>query len=164
MATSDQAATLVRIVELPPIKMARSGGRDLEEFDRWWSAIDAQDRVSLFPRDFMWFNPRLNDFEWLYALPWVSGDQEPIDTGGYEVFDYPGGLYAVAACKDDGPDIERTNKLIHQWIAESEIFAEAPGDEASPRYDMGHVITPLDAKETIGYHLMDLFVPIVYRK
>jgi hypothetical protein len=31
------------------------------------------------------------------------------------------------------------------------------------RYDMGHVITPLNAKETLGYHQMDLFVPIVYR-
>lgn len=107
----------------------------------------------------MWFNPQLNDFEWLYAIP--EGLE---DTGGYEVFDFPGGLYAVAACKDEGAEIEKTNKLIHEWIARSDVFAETPQvNNASTRYDMGHIITPQNAKETIGYHQMDLFVPIVYR-
>jgi predicted transcriptional regulator YdeE len=107
----------------------------------------------------MWFNPQLNGFEWLYALP-----EKLEDAGGYEVFDFPGGLYAVATCRDDGPDIERTNKLIHQWVAQSELFDESPGDDgANVRYDMGHVISPRNAKETMGYQQMDLFVPVVYR-
>jgi hypothetical protein len=107
----------------------------------------------------MWFNPQLNSFEWLYVLP--EGLQ---DTGGYEEFDFPGGLYAVAACKDDGPEIDRTNRLIHRWIAHSEVFEEVPhSKDAGARYDMGHIITPHNAKETIGYHQMDLFVPMVYR-
>jgi DNA gyrase inhibitor GyrI len=149
----------VRIIELPPVKMARSGDANLQAFNRWWSGLTVQDKNSLFPKDFMWFNPRLNDFEWLYALP--EGLE---DTGGYEVFDFPGGLYAVAASKDEGTEIEKTNKLIHEWVARSEIFAETPQrNDASARYDMGHVITPKNAKETIGYHQMDLFVPIVYR-
>ena len=149
----------VRVIELPAVQMARSGGGDLGAFDRWWSALAAQDKSSLFPKDFMWFNPHLNDFEWLYAIP--EGLE---DTGGYEVFDFPGGLYAVAACKDEGAEIEKTNALIHAWVAQSEIFAEAPqASDAGARYDMGHVITPLNAQETIGYHQMDLFVPIIYR-
>jgi predicted transcriptional regulator YdeE len=106
----------------------------------------------------MWFNPKLGAMEWLYAFP--NGLK---DTDGYEVFDFPGGLYAVAACNDDGPEIEKTNALIHQWIAHSKIFAEA-ADEAAPRYDMGHVITPRNAKEIMGNHQMDLFVPITYHK
>ncbi len=159
MSSSDQEVPFIRIIELPPVKMVRSGSGDLDAFDRWWSAIAAQDKSSLFPRDFMWFNPQLNSFEWLYAAP--DGLD---DAGGYEVFDFPGGLYAVAACRDDGPDIEKTNRLIHQWVAQSEIFDESSGDnDANARYDMGHVITPRNAKETIGYHQMDLFVPIVYR-
>jgi hypothetical protein len=159
MTASEQETVFVRIVELPPVEMVRSGGGDLDAFNRWWLAVAAQDESSLFPKDFMWFNPQLNSFEWLYAFP--KGLE---DTGGYEVFDFPGGLYAVAACRDDGPDIERTNKLIHQWVAQSEVFDEAlPTNDASARHDMGHVITPRNAKETIGYHQMDLFVPVVYR-
>jgi hypothetical protein len=159
MSTADPEAVFVRIIELPPVKMVRSGGGDLSAFDAWWSAIAAQDKSSLFPKDFMWFNPQLNSFEWLYVLP-----EGLADTGGYEVFDFPGGLYAVAACRDDGPEIERTNRLIHEWVARSEIFDEpSRNDDASARYDMGHVITPPNAKEMIGYHQMDLFVPVVYR-
>ena len=159
MSSGDQEAIFVRIIELPPVKMVRSGSGDLDAFDKWWSAIAAQDKSSLFPKDFMWFNPQLNSFEWLYVLP--EGLE---DTGGYEVFDFPGGLYAVAACRDEGPDIERTNRLIHQWVAQSGIFDESPrASGTNARYDMGHVITPRNAKETMGYHQMDLFVPIVYR-
>jgi hypothetical protein len=163
MTSDDQAGIFVRIVELPSVRMARSGGKDLGEFDRWWSAVSAQDRISLFPRDFMWWNPRLNADEWLYALPLAAETGSLVDSGGYEVFDFPGGLYAVAACKDENSEIEKTSKLIHEWIARSEIFAEAPVDESNPRYEMGHVITPINAKEMMGHHQLDLFVPIVYR-
>jgi predicted transcriptional regulator YdeE len=136
--------------------MARSGSADLEAFDRWWSAIADKDQSSLFPRDFMWFNKKTNSLEWLYALP--AGVK---DTGGYEVLDFPGGLYAVAACKDEESDIDRTNKIIHDWVKQSEFFEE---DETDTRYDMGHIITPKNAKKIMGYHQMELFVPIVLRK
>jgi len=160
MASSDQGSVFVRIIELPPVRMVRSGSGDLDAFDKWWGTIAAQDRGSLFPKDFMWFNPELKSLEWLYVLP--EGLE---DTGGYEVFDFPGGLYAVAACRDAQPDINTTNRLIHEWVAQSDIFEESTeANDPHTRYEMGHVITPVDAKETIGYHQMDLFVPIVYKK
>ena len=160
MSSGDQETVFVRIIELPPVRMARSGRGDLDAFDKWWSGIAAQDRSNLFPKDFMWFNKQLNSMEWLYVVP--EGLE---DTGGYEVFDFPGGLYAVAACTDAGPDINRTNKLIHKWVAQSEIFEESTeANDPHTRYDMGHVITPRNAKETMGYHQMDLFVPIVYKR
>jgi len=160
MSSGDQETVFVRIIELPPVRMVRSGSGDLDAFDKWWSGIAAQDRSSLFPKDFMWFNPQLNSLEWLYVLP--EGLE---DTGGYKVFDFPGGLYAVAACKDAQPDINRTNRLIHEWVAQSEIFEESTeANDPHTRYDMGHVITPMNAKETMGYHQMDLFVPIVYKR
>lgn len=154
----EQSVPFIRIIELPRIRMARSGNGDLEAFLNWWSSVAIQDKNSLFPRDFLWFNAELNCFEWLYALP--AGWE---DTGGYAVFDFPGGLYAVAACRDEGSDIDRTNKLIHAWVAESEIFDEAPSSGPDARYDMGHIVTPLNANETLGYHQMDLFIPIVCR-
>jgi len=160
MSSGDQETVFVRIIELPPVRMVRSGSGDLDAFDEWWSGIAAQDTSSLFPKDFMWFNPQLNSLEWLYVLP--EGLE---DTGGYEVFDFPGGLYAVAACKDAQPDINETNKLIHEWVAQSDIFEESSdANDPHARYDMGHVITPMNAKEMIGYHQMDLFVPIVYKR
>ena len=160
MSSSDQAPLFVRIIELPPVRMARSGGGDLDAFDRWWSGVAAQDRFSLFPRDFMWFNPELNNLEWLYALP--AGQE---DAGGHAVFDFPGGLYAVAPCVDDEPEINRTSELLHAWVAQSDRFAEATAanDPRQPRYEMGHVVSPKNARETLGHHQMDLFVPIVCR-
>ncbi|MAG13247.1 MAG: transcriptional regulator [Spirochaetales bacterium] len=160
MSSGDQKTEFVRIIELPPVTMVRSGSGDLDAFDKWWGAIAAQDKATLSPKDFMWFNPQLDSMEWLYLLP--EGLE---DTGGYEVFDFPGGLYAVAACKDAGPDINGANRLIHEWVAQSEIFEESSeANDPHTRYDMGHVITPVNAKETMGYHQMDLFVPIVYKR
>jgi hypothetical protein len=157
MSENTEEKIFVRIIELPKVKAARSGQGNLDAFDRWWSAIEVNPQSDLHPRDFMWFNPQLNDLEWLYFLP-----EDLEDAGGYEVFEFPGGLYAVAACKDEESEIERTGRLIHQWVAQSDIFQVDPNvDTANPRYEMGHVITPKNAKDTIGYHQMDLYVPIV---
>lgn len=156
MSATTQPIPFVRIRELPPVTMVRSGRGDLEAFNQWWSALDRQRQPNLCPHDFMWFNPELGTLEWLYVLP-----EGLTDTAGYEVFTFPGGLYAVAACKDEDAEAEQTAKLIRQWIAQSAIFEEAPA--ASGRYEMGHVITPLNAKATLGYHQLDLFIPIVYK-
>ncbi|MGE5222862.1 MAG: transcriptional regulator [Omnitrophica WOR_2 bacterium] len=154
MSPDDQETIFVRVIEIPSVKMVRSGSADLDAFDQWWSSVDDQLKNRLFPHDFMWFNPQLGNMEWLYVLP-----EGMTDTSGYEVFEFPGGYYAVAACKDDGAEIETTSQKIHKWIEQSPIFEMAP--ESSGRYEMGHVITPKNAKEILGYHQMDLFVPIV---
>ena len=149
----------VRIVELPKVKMARSGQGDLDAFARWWSAVVIHPQNNLCPRDFMWFNPQLNNLEWLFVLP-----ENLDDTSGYDVFDFPGGLYAVAVCIDKESDIQRTGRLIHQWIAQSDFFEEDPNvNPANARYGMCHIITPITVKETIGYDQMDLFEPIVLK-
>lgn len=147
----------IRVVCLPRLTMARSGNSDLNEFDRWWSGVDVGS--SIFPRDFMWYNEKRNCFEWLFAIP-----DGLSDTNGYEVFDFPGGLYAVATAID-GDEINKVNRLIHKWAEENEFFEPAnAGNDASERYDMGHIVTPPIFQEKTGYHLMDLFVPIVERK
>lgn len=160
MSENTPKEIFVRIIELPAVKMARSGTTDLDAFDRWWSSIQINPQNDLSPRDFMWFNPQTNNLEWLFVLP------ENLErTNGYEVFDFPGGLYAVAACMDEEEEINQTSGLIHEWIAQSELFEEEPNTNASnPRYEMGHVITPKNAKEIIGHHQLDLFVPIVLKK
>lgn len=141
----------IRIIMLPKVKMARSGNTDLDEFDKWWSSVPV--KQSLFPRDFMWFNKKLNCFEWLFAIP-----ENMTDTNGYEVFDFPGGLYAVATAFDEGEEINRVNRLIHKWVDESNEFEVSDeSNDTEERYDMGHIITPMGVYRP----QMDLFVPIV---
>lgn len=144
----------IRIIMLPEVKMARSGNTDLGEFDKWWSSILVEQ--SLFPRDFMWYNAKLNCFEWLFTIP-----ESMTDTNGYEVFNFPGGLYAVATAYDEGEEIGRINRLIHKWVDESEEFEVSnSSNDKDERYDMGHVVSPMD----IHRSQMDLFIPIVKRR
>lgn len=147
----------IKVIRIPKLKMARSGNTDLDAFDRWWSSIDIKNYI--FSRDFMWYNAGLGYFEWLFAIP-----EGLTDTNGYEVFDFPGGLYAVGTAID-GDDINRVNRLIHKWVDENEFFEVSNSlNDNSERYDMGHIVTPQIFKEKMGYHLMDLFIPIVERK
>lgn len=144
----------IRIIMLPEVKMARSGNTDLGEFDKWWSSILVEQ--SLFPRDFMWYNTKLNCFEWLFTIP-----ESMTDTNGYEVFNFPGGLYAVATAYDEGEEIGRINRLIHKWVDESEEFEVSnSSNDKDERYDMGHVVSPME----IYRSQMDLFIPIVKRR
>jgi len=141
----------IRIIMLPKVKMARSGNTDLDEFDKWWSSVPVEQ--SLFPRDFMWYNSRLGCFEWLFTIP-----ENMTDTNGYEVFDFPGGLYAVATAYDEGEEISRINRLIHKWVDESEEFEVSnSNNDTEERFDMGHIISPMG----VSRPQMDLFVPIV---
>lgn len=147
----------IRVIELPPVLMARSGEADLDAFDHWFSSVDT--RHYLAPRDFLWFNACTNRFEWLFAL---THDME--DTAGFETFLFPGGLYAVATAVD-GDEIPKVNAMIHKWVDQHEHFAcSTAANDPHERYDMGHIITPKVFKDCAGYHLMDLFVPIVLRQ
>ncbi|HEY0867234.1 MAG TPA: hypothetical protein VGE01_07645 [Fimbriimonas sp.] len=146
----------VRIIELPAVRMVRSGTSPLGEFDAWWSSIPVPPRSNLCPRDWMWFNPLNRALEWLYVLP--EGFQ---DTGGFEEFDFPGGLYAVAACRDDEASMAEASRAIRAWLAKSSVFEEdltttGPG----ARHEMGRVTTPVNAKQTLGYHQADIYVLI----
>ena len=141
----------IRIIMLPKLRMARSGKSDLEGFHKWWSSVEVEQ--SLFPRDFMWYNTRLECFEWLFAIP-----ENLTDTNGYEVFYFPGGLYAVAIAYDEGEEIGRINGLIRKWVNESEEFqVSSSSNDIHERYDMGHIVSPEGSKRP----QMDLFVPIV---
>ncbi|MHA6531727.1 GyrI-like domain-containing protein [Paenibacillus sp. BAC0078] len=151
----------IRVIEIPPLKVVNSGSistmEDFEAFDQWWSSIDVKHYIT--PRDFMWYNVKKQYLEWFFALP--EGYK---DTGGYEVVDFPGGLYAVAASKDAEEEVEETKASIRSWIEESGYFALSTNEnDPAERYVMAHVTTPKIFKEKMGYHLSDIFVPIVVK-
>ena len=152
-----------RIVELPRSKMVSSGcsteenpfadGSRLMRFNDWWMAVDAQRVDPFFPRDFMWYDRENGGLVWYYAVTDAPGD-----TGGFEVIDFPGGLYAAAVSRDgDDEDGNRVFNEVIQWIKQSGCFElnMVPG-----HYDMFHVITPKAAAEAMGYQQLEIFVPI----
>lgn len=141
----------IRIVQLPPAKMATSG--NLEEFDQWWSEVDKKRKDKFFPRDFMWFDGEAEKLVWLYALP-----EGETDTGGYSTLDFAGGLYAAAVSRDeDDADGQRVYGGIKEWVENSGVFML---DEGPGRYTMFHVITSDEAYKAMGYRQLDIYVPI----
>jgi len=159
---ANEERNTVRIVELPACKMVTSGpanGPDIfgpdgvmTRFNNWFSEYDKNRKDKFYPRDFMW-SPAEGGFEWGYAVGEV-----PKDTGGFEVIDFPGGLYAVAISVDaDGKDHDRVYKGIQEWVEKSGCFML---DETEKRRSLGNVTSPPMAKEAMGYHQMDLYFPI----
>lgn len=142
--------------------MVRSGPitnmEEFDAFDKWWSNIDMKHYIT--PRDFMYHNVKQNFMEWLIAIP--EGFR---DTDKYEVFDFPGGLYAVGTAKDgDEQDMKRVKSIVSQWIKDSGCFEESTDENDScERYTLAHVCTPKIFKEKMGYHLTDFFIPLVVK-
>jgi len=150
----------LRVIRFPRMKMISSGPlTDMEtfdEFDNWWSAVDTKNYIT--PRDFLYFDGELNCMIWLFAPP-----ENFENTSKYLSVDFPGGLYAVCSAKDgDGVDMDRVKTAMRKWIRDSGCFEEAnAANDVCKRYELGHVCTPKIFKEKMGYHLMDLFIPIV---
>jgi len=155
-----EARNTVRIIELPACRMVWSGvsagssstveNERLRQFKDWWSARDALRTDRFFGRDFMWWDDQERGFAWGYA---VAGP--PDDAGGFDVMDFPGGLYAVATFTDDGVDVGTTYDLIMAWVAGSGCFAADPG-----RPVLNQAIGTPEAAEAMGYRQQDLYVPI----
>jgi len=138
--------------------MARSGGSDLEEFDKWWSKIASEEYGIMYPKDFMWYNEKLGYLEWIYAIPLNLED-----TSEYEVFDFPGGLYAVATAYDEDKDRDEAYNKIYTWVKNSQHFDVATEENDSnyhTRYGMGHVITPQGLPIRNQF---DIYVPIILK-
>lgn len=151
----------IRVINIPPLKVVTSGSittmEELEAFDKWWSSIDVRNYIT--PRDFMWYNSKKNCMEWIFAIP-----EGYTETGGYELMDFTGGLYAVTTSKDTEEDCDEAKEYIHKWVADSNSFELSTRENDSvERYSMNHIITPKIFKEKMGYHLSDIFVPIVVK-
>ena len=149
----------VRIVELPACKMVWSGvcpgdhstakNEALRCFSEWWSAQDKLRKDRFYARDFMWYDHAAQGFAWGLALTDV-----PEDTNGYEVIDFPGGLYAVANYNGDASVVYNDMK---KWIDKSGCFAP---DDGVGRYGMYHFINAPAAAAAMGYGQYDLYLPI----
>ena len=148
----------VRIVRLPACRMVTSGmetgapfaqGSKLMVFSDWFSKIDASD--AFMPRDFLWYDEDAPGMEWWYV------HSEGMDTAGFDVVDFDGGLYAAAISVDEHEtDGTRVYEGIKAWIA-ARGFAP---DERPGHRTMFHIPTPPEAKKVMGFNQLDIFVPI----
>jgi len=109
---------------------------------------------TIFPHDFMSYDPERKQLIWYYALTGNAG----IDPGEFEIIDYEGGLYAagVSVDEDDG-DGTRVYNGIREWIEASGRFEL---DERPGHYTLFHVTTSPAAKKALGYNQLDIFVPV----
>ena len=159
----------IRIIEIPKMKAAYSGPlqtrEEFEAFNDWFSKYHATLKYELYPRDFMWYNERLNAREWFYALP---SDTDISDCGGFEICDLPSGLFAVASCLDadidNAEDWLKTREELIDWVNSSEEFELYANDnKKEERYPMFHIISPgrLISSEL---SIEDLYMPICERK
>ena len=149
----------VRIIELPACKMIWSGvckdgantmeSPQLRKFNEWWTVQDKLRSDRFYARDFMWHDSYAGGMAWGLAVAKI-----PDDTGGYEVIDFPGGLYAVVNYSDNA---EGAYMSIKKWIEESGCFV---ADNSASRHFMWHFISTEGAKDAMGYYQYDFYFPI----
>lgn len=148
----------VRIIQLPKCRMATSGydsfDKTLFNFNSWWEEYDKKRKGVYFsPLDFLWFEN--GQAVWWMA---VENDATKEDCAGYDIFDYEGGLYAAAMAIDGDDEISgRVINGIYKWLETSGFVA----DVGNGREIMCHMVNPTDEiKKGLGYHQLDLYVPI----
>lgn len=140
----------VRVYEIPKCRMVSSecgmfGDAAIEEFSSWMETLPR----TMFPRDFLWFDESRGGFVWYYMHH--DGLAVP---DGFDIVDFPGGLYAVAS-GIDGEDNAEAMNAIDRFIQVSGCFAPDPA-----RRQLGNVITPPEAQKAMGYSQMDYYTPI----
>lgn len=156
----------IRIIEIPKMKAAFSGAlsspEKFEKFNAWFSEYHASLKCELFPRDYMWYNERLNVQEWFYALP-SNADLEGITD--FDIVELPSGLYAAASCLNADLDAAKdwldTRQEIINWVNDSgqfELYENGEGKEE--KYPMFHIVSP-GWLMPMGISIEDLYVPIV---
>ena len=153
----------VRIIELPASKMIWSGicpsseskdDETIRRFSEWCFAHDELRKDRFYARDFLWHDTQAHGFAWGLAVTEV-----PEDTGGWEVIDFPGGLFAVVNynCEEGERGAVDAYYGIKKWVEKSGCFAM---DEGAGRYVMWNMINPEAAAAAMGYGQCDQYVPI----
>jgi DNA-binding transcriptional MerR regulator/DNA gyrase inhibitor GyrI len=152
----------VRVVEIPKCRMATSGfdtfDKTLNKFCDWWDEYGKKRKGAYYaPSDFMW-HENGQAVWWVMVEDWAISE----DCGGYDIIDFEGGLYAAAISIDGDDDINgRVYQGIKNWIEISGFESdERPGHQT-----LCHMPNPTEEiKKGLGYHQLDIFVPIKLRE
>ncbi len=152
----------VRVIQINPFKAYSSGLDTIDNvmgtFQQW------QEEHNHLVKKLMYGAPDFLSFEedmravWIWAVEdWVTeADVEP-----YEFIEFKGGLYAAAMSVDGDDDINgRVYEGIKKWLETSGFeLDERPGHRT-----LCHMVNPTDEiKAALGYHQLDIYVPIKVR-
>jgi len=123
-------------------------------FSEWFPAQDELRRDHFYTRDFVWHDTQAHGFAWGLAVT-----ELPEDSGGWEVIDFPGGLFAVVNYNCVGGERGAIDAYygIEKWVEKSGCFAL---DANEQRFCMGNITSPMELEKVMGYHQMDLYFPI----
>lgn len=78
--------------------------------------------------------------------------------GGYEKVQFDGGYYLCYHYRDqDEVAGAELHQAAMQFIQDSQLLEL---DERPNHYTMGHIITPKEISDQLGYAIMETFVPI----
>ena len=152
----------VRIIRINPFKAFSSGLDTMDNvmgsFQKWQEEHNHLVKKLMYGSpDFLWFEEDMRA-EWIWAVEdWVT----EVDTAPYEIIEFEGGLYATAVSVDGDDDISgRVYGGIKNWVENSGFeLDERPGHRT-----LCHMLNPTDEiKNALGYHQLDIYVPIKLR-
>lgn len=153
----------VRIIQINPFKAFSSGLDTIENvmgtFQQWQEEHNHLVKKQISgASDFLWFEEDMRAV-WIWAVEdWVTeADAEP-----YEIIEFIGGLYAAAMSVDGDDDINgRVYQGIKKWLETSGFeLDERPGHRT-----LCHMLNPTnEIKAALGYHQLDIYVPIRVRR
>ena len=157
----DKKVPDIMIVRIPGFRAVTSGRMTFEElfsggFEPWQESHNHLFEPVIFNcPDFLC--GRGDEAEWIWA---IKDDVSEADTYPYEIIEFPGGLYAVAVSVDgDGESYSKVMKKTEKWLESTNFTID------SERDSMGNMIYVDDEiKEGLGYHQMNLYVPIKLRE
>ena len=146
----------VMIVKIPGFRAVTSGlvpwDKVFGEFGVWQEAHQDFYKSVIFDcPDFLTGKDDLA--EWIWG---IKDEITAADVAPYNIIEFQGGVYAVAVSVDgDGESHDKVRKKVKKWL-ETTNFTED-----SSRLSMGHMIYPHDdIMEGLGYHQMNLYLPV----
>ena len=163
VAEKMKKAPEVRIIQINPFRAFSSGLDTIDNvmgtFQQWQEEHNHLVKKLIYGApDFLWFEEDMSA-EWIWAVEdWVNeADVEP-----YEIIEFTGGLYAAAMSVNGDDDINgRVYEGIKNWIETSNFLI----DERPSRRTLCHMVNPTDEiKAALGYHQLDIYVPIKVRE
>lgn len=153
----------IHVIKIPCFKAISSGYDTFKNifsengFNKWMETHGHLQKKIIFDcTDFMWHE----NGKTVWILAAADGVTE-VDTAPYEIIDFEGGIYAAAVSVDGDDDINgRVYGGIKKWIKTSGFeLDERPGHQT-----LCNMIYPHnDLKKGLGYHQLEIYVPIKLR-
>lgn len=162
VAEKMKRAPEVRIIQINPFKAFSSGLDTMDNvmgtFQQWQEEHNHLVKKLIYGApDFLWFEEDMRAV-WIWAVEdWVTES----DVKPYELIAFEGGLYAAAMSIDGDDDINgRVYEGIIKWLETSGFeLDERPGHRT-----LCQMVNPTDdIKAALGYHQLDIYVPIKVR-